>query len=112
MKTPAEIKADAATCMTLPPHAMCDRFDLNKKCKGDCHYVIKELYNLVLQLEDSLAQVERERDALMKDFKTCISKPQKACRLCKNRNKPICSECERWDLFDWIGVCEENTKEG
>ena len=68
MKTPEEIKADAATCLTKPPHAMCDRFDLNKKCKGDCSYVIKELYDLVLHYESRLAQVERERDAAVADL--------------------------------------------
>lgn len=68
MKTPDEIKADAATCITKPPHAMCDRFDLNKKCKGDCGYVIKELYDLVLHYESRLAQVERERDAAVEDL--------------------------------------------
>lgn len=62
-------------------------------------------------LESRLAQVERERVELLKDFKLCVSKPQKACKVCANREKPLCSECERWDLFEWCGPRPENTKE-
>ena len=123
MKTTDEIKADAATCLTKPPHAMCDRFDLNKKCKGDCSYVIKELYDLVLHYESRLAQVERERDAAVADLKDSGD-----CRYCKNldlsdncgfgncctceNDKCPCCKCDRKnDHFEWRGVCAENTKE-
>lgn len=110
MKTPEEIKADAATCLTKPPHAMCDRFDLNKKCKGDCSYVIKELYDLVLHYESRLAQVERERDAAVFDIHTVLHNRgiDADCMMC-NMKKPECNwECEK---AEWRGVCPENAKE-
>lgn len=115
MKTPEEIKADAATCLTKPPHAMCDRFDLNKKCKGDCRYIIKELYDLVLQLESSLAQVELERDAAIVDMRSMAV--EDICNLCARIDEgyipmpPHCKYADDGDCFRWRGVCEENTKE-
>lgn len=114
MKTPEEIKADAATCITKPPHAMCDRFDLNKKCKGDCGYVIKELYDLVLHYESRLAQVERERDALMESVKGCCETCAFVGDCTKHDPDPTSTgawwydDCEEWQ---WRGVCPENTKE-
>ncbi len=118
-KTPDEIKADAATCLTKPPHAMCDRFDLNKKCKGDCGYVIKELYDLVLHYESRLAQVERERDAALSEWKRTKMDSEGMCWTCKHGFitdigncrciSPVpCDEGENWQ---WRGVCDENTKE-
>lgn len=112
MKTPEEIKSDAATCLTLPPHAMCDRFELNKKCKGDCRYVIKELYDLVLHYESRLAQVERERDAAVEALDEI-----RQCKFCKHYTKKLWEEpCLSCDLqrktnYEWRGVCAENTKE-
>lgn len=112
MKTPDEIKADAATCLTKPPNAMCDRFDLNKKCKGDCGYVIKELYDLVLHYESRLARVERERDAAVEDLSV-----SKFCALCEEDantqeyGSDRCHACLNKCNWRWRGVCAENTKE-
>ena len=121
MKTPEEIKEDAATCLTKPPNAMCDRFDLNKKCKGDCSYVIKELYGLVLHYESRLAQVERERDAAVADLKDCADGHcihcksinlatecdfNGECYVCLNDDCPCHESNCQWQ---WRGVCEENT---
>ena len=122
-KTPEEIKADAATCLTKPPHSMCDRFNLNKKCKGDCGYVIKELYDLVLHYESLLAQVERERDAAVNEL------PHHCWNCAYHRNDPIeeidtggrtihrycdadfCYPDEENSSWQWRGPCSENEKE-
>ena len=125
MKTPEEIKADAAKCLTLPPKAVCNRLELYKDCGGDCRYVIKELYDLVLQLESSLAQAERERDAAVADLKD--SAPCFACHHFQ-RNMGQCKGGRRCideyfrslvgkteydgSEWHWRGVCPENTKEG
>lgn len=126
MKTPEEIKADAATCLTKPPHAMCDRFDLNKKCKGDCSYVIKELYDLVLHYESRLAEVERERDAAVGDLQEA-ARDGAVCTACKHdeefaeacaeadfdckqcKQPCMCKTCNANSNYEWIGLCEENT---
>ena len=105
-KTPEEIKADAAICLTKPPHSMCDRFDLNKKCKGDCGYVIKELYDLVLHYESHLAQVERERDAALDTL-------HDICSFCKGRCLEISGgylppDCKRCMIKNYS---PKNTKE-
>ena len=104
MKTPEEIKEDAEICLNHPLHETCNHCRLYNECDGMAEHIIKELYDLVLH-------VEREKSELMKDFKMCVNKPQKACRICKNRGKPVCGDCVRWDLFEWRGVCPENTKE-
>ena len=102
MKTPEEIKSDVATCLTRPQHSRCDRFALYEECKGDCRYVIKELYDLVLHYESRLAQVERERDALM-------AYVPHNCYSCKHEETRY--KCGRPCNWEWRGVCAENTKE-
>lgn len=64
----------------------------------------KRIDNLCEQLE----LVKRQMDALMFDFKGYVKKPKKVCRLCGNRNKPICNMCEGCDVFEWRGLCKEN----
>lgn len=104
-KTPEEIKADAATCLTRPQKSECNRFALYKECAGDCRYVIKELYDLVLYYESSLAQAEREKDAAVRDIHTVLHNRgiDADCLMC-NMKKPECKwECEN---AQWRGVCE------
>lgn len=112
MKTPAEIKSDAATCLTRPQNSVCNRFALYSECKGDCRYVIKELYDLVLHYESRLAQVEMERDAAVADILHVLRTKgtiDAECLIC-DMEKPECNwECEK---AKWRGVCDENTKEG
>lgn len=118
MKTPAEIKSDAATCLTLPPKAVCNRLELYKDCGGDCRYVIQELYDLVLHLESRLARVERERDAAVEAVEMY------PCFTCKNISSTYCKDCLRNrslvldrageflpDNYEWRGFCAENTEE-
>lgn len=107
-KTPEEIKADAVTCLTRPQKSECNRFALYKECAGDCRYVIKELYDLVLYYESRLAQAERERDALAYDARGCYS-----CRhMNVNPNEEPCASCvEDGSGYVWRGLCQENTQE-
>lgn len=62
-------------------------------------------------LESRLAQVERERDAAVRDI--CILSD--ACTVCTHGHslKNDCKELFGYDRcgFEWRGVCEENTKE-
>lgn len=106
MKTPEEIKKDAETCLTLPPKAVCNRLELYKDCGGDCRYVIKELYDLVLHYESRLAQVVRERDAMKHDL---LRDP---CEVCKH-DETYLNDCHTLDRcnWEWRGVCEANTEE-
>lgn len=73
----------------------------------------------IQELESRLAQVERERDAAVKDLgaekscQTCAhdgirrsSGCEVICLLCENISCP-CESCN----YKWRGVCEENTKE-
>lgn len=83
----------------------------------------------VAVLESRLAQVERERDALRDDlrhsFDPCtVCKKQDICEQycpqnnyncldCKDKHRCICHNCTADnDLWEWRGVCEENTKDG
>ena len=78
----------------------------------------------IQHLESRLAQVERERDAAVKDVAM-----NKECRTCKNQEihatcfrKNGCAGCDNTDCpcsrgdscetcWQWRGVCAENTKE-
>lgn len=117
MKTPDEIKTAAATCITRPKDSACNRLEFYKECNGDCRYIIKELYDLVLKLESSLAQVERERDAAVFDLS------QESCRCCKHvkcsSDEYPCNRCRTFKYpyyfargnYEWRGICEENTND-
>lgn len=62
------------------------------------------------RLTQELAVVKRERKALMLDFQTCVKRTRKVCSVCSNKGKPICNECEGCDVFEWRGVCPDNTE--
>ncbi len=131
MKTLEEIKAEAATCLTRPRHSACNRLALYNECKGDCGYIIKELYDLVLQLEstnheqfEKIELLQREKDAAVHDLTE--SSPCFACKHLKHNG----GECSGWnacllamtkasivgveytgDKFEWRGPCPENTNQ-
>ena len=72
------------------------------------HAALTEQEREIARLTAELETVNRERDALMFDFKGYVKRPKKVCRLCGNRNKPICNMCEGCDVFEWRGLCKEN----
>lgn len=107
MKTPEEIKEDAEICLNHPLHETCNHCRLYNECDGMAEHIIKELYDLVLQ-------VERERDAAVYDINRC-------CGTCKHfqNEEDDCTaeECIGSGSYmepsgwQWRGVCPENTKE-
>lgn len=112
MKSPEEIKKGLKQCC-----------DTGVGCSGcpyynDCHdpfdtviSVEEDAIAYIEKLETRLAQVERERDAAVKD---CSRFP---CATCSDKeNGDLCHNCNvRKDTtrtnYEWRGVCEENTKE-
>lgn len=57
-----------------------------------------------------LAQVQKEKNALMIDLQTAIYRGRSFnldCEFCKDKEKPICEDCH----WQWRGICKENTKE-
>ena len=57
-----------------------------------------------------LAQVHKEKDALMIDLQTAIYRGRSFnldCEFCKDKEKPICEDCH----WEWRGICEENAVE-
>lgn len=116
MKTPDEIKKDVETCLNFPPHAACNLCQLFDECGGNAEHIIKELYDLVLRLESRLAQVERERDAMMYYAKGCCTTCAFRDDCAKHDLNDSSPYGERWyygdcEDWEWRGVCEENTKD-
>lgn len=66
-KSPEVIKKNARTCISQPATESCYCCPLHGDCHGLVEYVIKDLLDLVLMYESRLAQVERERDELLKE---------------------------------------------
>jgi hypothetical protein len=117
MKTPEEIKKglqhcsvpDTGTCVYCPYD------DGHVDCAKDKNV---DALAYIQQLESRLAQVERERDAALKDIaNTCwscanaqphqLSKFLYSCPYLKGK-AGVRTQCEHWQ---WRGVCPENTKE-
>ena len=69
---------------------------------------------LIDQLESRLAQVERERDAAVRDMEALAINYESnfVCDFCGGTPPLICEQCKiDYCGFRWRGVCEENTKE-
>ena len=108
----------------------CIRTNADRSCvkpeKGQCprcKQLVDESIARIQQLETRLAQVERERDAAVRDLEDdgdcyyCKRRDLAAqcdfrsCSDCGNEECP-CFRCDRIkNNFEWRGVCEENTKE-
>ena len=112
MKTPEEIKKDAETCMNHPHTYSCNSCRLYGECHGIAEHIIKELYDLVVSYESRLAQVERERDAAVRELNN-----SRYCWHCKHSKfsarKEPCRSCDLMlkNNYEWRGVCAENSKE-
>lgn len=92
MKTPEKIKEDAEICLNHPLHETCNHCRLYNECDGMAEHIIKELYDLVLQ-------VERERDAAVEDFTQFVNYGEHECKLCRHYEE-VCLNC----TFEWRGV--------
>ena len=96
---------------------------LSKALCGKENATICEVLDAVSQLKSRLAQVERERDAAVRELEIaedCYNcKYNRACkhdgngyRKCSECGECPCSECNSGQSqYEWRGVCEENTKE-
>lgn len=110
MKTPEKIKNGLKNAK----HVQCMEIASDNE-NGGTHYGVlvgyvlrDEIFAYIQQLESSLAQVERERDAAVNDLnKAMLLDEAEFCTFCKNIKKPYCHSCE----FEWRGVCAANTKE-
>lgn len=124
MRTPDEIKKGMACCLTRWEG------DYLASCHTDCPYRSEGIWcrNVLMadikawnkQLESRLAQVERERDALLHDLRRA---DYVDCYACKHKNSAYdcdvdctnclnpctCNSCHHNNKWEWRGLCEENT---
>lgn len=141
MKTPGEIKKGLGLCLDrwtpvrfVSCEPDCPYHSEGAGCKNAMHsdvidyiqrlvetienlgHLNKTMYdeakNGIQELESRLAQVERERDAMHQDMKL-----YSRCKTCKRfvdgLDCPVHTECTYGGkgLFEWRGVCAENTEE-
>ena len=81
---------------------------VSKALCGKKNATLNEVLTAVNQLKSRLAQVERERDAAVRDLEELtgrVSSFHLDCDYCKDKDKPVCRKCE----WKWRGVCEENS---
>ncbi|MBR5874530.1 MAG: hypothetical protein IKY90_07360 [Oscillospiraceae bacterium] len=108
MKTPEEIKKGLYHCGTIDVSCTNCPYDEDCHTQGDGYCSVEDdalIY--IQQLETRLAQVERERDAAVRDLAKAMSLDGvEDCSFCKNIKKPYCDPCK----WEWRGVCKENTK--
>lgn len=117
MKTPEETRKELEHCRLGKPCVDCP-YD-----RRDFPYCVARLMEgadtCITQLEQRLAQVERERDAAVREWKRTKMDSESMCWTCKHALvisscrcrcvSPVpCDEGENWE---WRGVCEENSKE-
>jgi hypothetical protein len=111
MKTPEEIKKGLDVCGTLDGDCENCPYDGLQIFCGD--RLRKDALAYIQQLESRLAHVERERDAAVEDLKG--SSWCEDCRHYKvDAKKEPCKTCLKNNmktLWQWRGVCPENTKE-
>lgn len=113
-RTPDEIKkalqCRVKGCLEKCDHRcdMCELYVPNYRLED--RYADAHAY--ILQLESRLAQVERERDAMLLDMQR-----YSMCCACKHfvdgKKCPMHDDCDYAKVghFEWRGVCSENTKE-
>lgn len=112
MKTPDDIKKGLAEA----PHV---KYVVDDPSRDDVHYerygvavgyiLRDQIYIYITQLEQHLAQAERERDAAVADLKLVG-----CCGTCINNEGGCTTKCYivsgTLTGWQWRGVCEENSK--
>lgn len=128
MKKPEEIKAGLGACQTVVRCSTCTYHDVGDIVAECTAQLSGDALVYIQQLESRLAQVERERDAAVNDlrdnYEPCdVCKKKNICEQYCPKNGYDCVSCldtERCifynctkdnDLWEWRGVCTENTKE-
>lgn len=109
MKTPDEIKKWLEYCHSSKPCIDCkyDQRDFPHCVRS----LLADAINGYEKLVSRLAQVERERDALLMDLESALTTPcASVCDYCARIDEPgdMCDGCR----FQWRGVCEDNTMDG
>lgn len=123
MKTPEEIKNGLLHCQRVGGCEGCPYGDGEDASECLDGHLEKDALAYIQQLESKLAQAERERDAMMHDLKLA---DKVDCVCCKHSQQPVencgcecgkceepceCYRCRDNSLWEWRGVCPENTKE-
>ena len=113
MKTPDEVKKGLEQCVKAESgETGCGGCPYVLSCvkEEDPDSIIADALAYIEQLESRLAQVERERDAAVRDILHVLHTKgtiDAECLIC-NMEKPDCKwECEK---AKWRGVCAENSK--
>lgn len=107
MKTPDEIKKGLRGC---EDKTNCDWCSLIRECEED-----DDALAYITQLEQRLAQAERERDAAVHDLTLIAIRyagQKELCEFCGSDSPLRCEFCDSRpeEAFVWKGVCAENTK--
>ena len=128
MKTPKDIKKALACDSDWPDCENCvyaekvNNEEFGEMLKFHCSEIYEDALAYIQPLETRLAQVEQERDALMNDLLIadrfdcvcCVhSQDNDSCDFeCDTCASPCtCFRCGNNSLYEWRGVCEENTKD-
>ena len=122
MKTHDEIKkgltcvCDSPECEDCAYATKVEDKEFGEILQFHCSEIYKDAYELIIQLESRLAQVEREREAAEHDLHL-LADGEGACNVCARFDEgyiptpPHCRYAWDDDCFRWRGVCAENTKE-
>lgn len=102
MKTPEEIKKGLSGCADK---GNCEWCNLVLECEKN-----SDTLDYIKQLEQRLAQAERERDELEGECRSCgtckfldLSFTEHPCNRCVALGRRM--------MWQWRGICEENSKE-
>ena len=114
MKTPEKIKKGLKLHYTAERCKECP-YTADSEFRKTCFQLVaSDALAYIQQLESRLAQVERERDAAVRDLQK-ISFCEDCKHLGKSKKRNPCRECQenykKKPNWQWRGVCEENTKE-
>lgn len=115
MKTPEEIKKGleccGGDCFNGNEYCPYDKDDLRENISC-IQWLAKDALAYIEELEQRLAQAERERDAMLLDMQR-----YSMCGACKHfvdgKKCPMYDDCDyaKVGRFVWRGICAENTKD-
>lgn len=122
MKPPEEIKKGLECCTAeINECDSCPYREYNwceEKLKADALELLVDLFKdreerddlaeECQNLEQRLAQAEREKEALLHDCRYCDT----CVHAEKTPYEPPCNNCQDGSLHEWRGICNENSKEG
>lgn len=107
MKSPDEIKKGLEKVIPVHYHLPNPEPRLHATELMELQSLHASASTYIAQLEQRLAQAERERDAMRYDARGCYSCKHEKCE----PDEPPCNKCVQDGLgYEWRGVCEENGK--